>query len=642
MGKVNFIFVLHFHQPVGQLEWVYERIYNNCYRVLIDILLSHPEVKVAAHISGPLLLYMLEEHSEWIDDIKELVKRGSLELLAGAYGEAVLSMVPREDMYMHIKLYNDLFREIFGFRARGFWLAERVWEPSIVEPLAVNGIEYTILDDYILPKIVGRDEAGYAWLTENDGCRLKVLFVDERIRYILPWESPEAVVKYIVSRGSDKGNRYVLWGSDAEKFGEWSQKEWANRWLKEFLEKLSENSDKITTVTPSEYIDRYSVKGLIYPLYGSYDKMMYWSSGYFRNFFIKYRESNYMHKRLLWIRRKLKKLNAPEEAWKLYLFAQCNDAYWHGLFGGIYLTHIRQTVYENMIKAEVLAETSSNYFASKDIYIITEDIDFDGYEEVVIETKHLDVVVKPNDGGAIAELSLKTNGYEHNIVSTMSRYMEPYLSTATTFRPDWYQRNIARDHLWNPLTSIWDWINNTPFIDQSDLALGRYCISTVDDSILVLSYRGNFYGRGIPIPVEVTKQIHVDTNSPLLKIVHRVKNVSEEPFTARVGFDYHLSPKVPRRRGEEYPVYSLESGSIKHLEEVWIGSGKKVGLKGAIDLDIVLDSEVDVWIAPIVMPTRTERGIIDVIQGLGIMFSKVLSLDSGKTFELATEIKFEV
>ncbi|MEM0490236.1 MAG: alpha-amylase/4-alpha-glucanotransferase domain-containing protein [Ignisphaera sp.] len=642
MSRVNFIFVLHFHQPVGQLEWVYERIYNNCYKILLDILLDHPKIKIAAHISGPLLLYMLEKHSEWIDGVKELVKRGSLELLGGAFGEAILPVIPREDMYMQIRLYIELFREIFGYKPRGFWLAERVWEPSVVEPLAINDIEYTIIDDYILPKIVNRDEAGYSWLTENDGHRLKILFVDERIRYILPWESIESVIKYIVSRGSDKGDRYVLWGSDAEKFGEWSQREWASKWLREFIEKLEENSSIISTITPSEYLDRYGVKGLIYPVYGSYDKMMYWSSSYFRNFFVKYRESNYMHKRLLWLRRKLKKLNAPEDAWRYYYFAQCNDAYWHGLFGGIYLPHLRQTVYENMIKAEVIAENNSNYFASRDMYSSIEDIDFDGDNEIVIETKHLDVVVKPSDGGTVTELSFKHQGYEHNIASTMNRYLEPYLSTSPTFRPDWYQRNIARDHLWNPTISLWDWVNNTPFVDQSDLALGRYQLLSIDNNSLVLMYRGYFYGKGIPIPVEAAKHIYVDSRAPYLKIIHRVKNIGNEPFTSRIGFDYHLSPKVPRKRGEEYPIYRLEPDTIKHLEEVWIGSGKRIELKGIIDLELSLDRDVDIWVAPIVMPTRTERGIMDIIQSMGIMFSRVVVLDPEKSFELGVELMFKV
>lgn len=642
LNKTNFILVLHFHQPVGQMEWVYERIYNNCYKILLNILSNYPEIKVAAHISGPLLLYMMEKHSEFIDGIKELVKKRSLELIAGAFGEAILSIIPREDAYNQIRLYLELFENIFGYKPKGFWLAERIWEPSVVEPLALNGIEYTIVDDYIVPKIINRDEAGYAWLTENDGYKLKLLFVDERIRYILPWENPDAVIKYIASRGSEKGDRCVVWGSDAEKFGEWSEKEWAVKWLKEFLEKLRENSDKVTTSTPSEYIEKYSVRGLMYPVYGSYDKMMYWSSGYFRNFLIKYRESNYMHKKLLWLRKKLKKLNAPENAWKYYYLAQCNDAFWHGLFGGIYLPHLRQTVYEYMLKAETITENKTNYFASKDIYISLEDIDFDGNNEIIVESRYLNLVVKPSDGGTIVDMSFKQTGYEHNLAATMSRYTESYLSTSPTFKADWYQRTMSRDHLWNPLINLWDWINNTPFVDQSNLALGRYSIVSLDEKNIVLTYKGYYYGKGLPIPVEITKYISIDPKIPLVRVIHVVKNISEEPFTSRIGFDYHLSPRIPRKRSEEYPVYEVEKSIVKHLEEVWMSSGKNVQIRSSVNLDIELNTSIDIWIAPIVMPTRTERGIMDIIQGLGLMFSKIVTLDPGKSFAVDIDFRFWV
>ena len=36
---------------------------------------------------------------------------------------------------------------------------------------------------------------------------------------------------------------------------------------------------------------------------------------------------------------------------------QSNDCYWHGLFGGIYISHMRLATYEHLIAAEDLADT---------------------------------------------------------------------------------------------------------------------------------------------------------------------------------------------------------------------------------------------------------------------------------------------
>ncbi|MEM0368036.1 MAG: hypothetical protein QW607_08785 [Desulfurococcaceae archaeon] len=65
----NFIFILHFHQPFGQLKYVNERIYENSYKMLLDIFKEYSDLKFTIHISGPLLLYLKDQHSEWLDEM---------------------------------------------------------------------------------------------------------------------------------------------------------------------------------------------------------------------------------------------------------------------------------------------------------------------------------------------------------------------------------------------------------------------------------------------------------------------------------------------------------------------------------------------------------------------------------------------
>ena len=36
--------------------------------------------------------------------------------------------------------------------------------------------------------------------------------------------------------------------------------------------------------------------------------------------------------------------------------AQCNDAYWHGVFGGIYAPHLRTELWRELIVAETLLD----------------------------------------------------------------------------------------------------------------------------------------------------------------------------------------------------------------------------------------------------------------------------------------------
>src|SRR5690606_30063767 len=73
--------------------------------------------------------------------------------------------------------------------------------------------------------------------------------------------------------------------------------------------------------------------------------------GFWRNFRVKYPESQEMYARMLGISERLENLTRegaePEQAellnqarTELYR-AQCNCSYWHGAFGGLYLPHLR-------------------------------------------------------------------------------------------------------------------------------------------------------------------------------------------------------------------------------------------------------------------------------------------------------------
>ncbi len=634
MKKINFIFTIHFHQPTGQLEWVLERIYNNCYRLLLDIFKQFTDMKITVHVSGPLLLEMIDKYPEWIEELAKLGDHGTIEFLAGSYGEAILPILPEDDRVKQVKAYIEIFEKYFGYRPRGLWLPERVWEPNIVRPLVENGIEYVLLDDSTLYRS-GRlgDDALYAWTTEDSGHRLNLLFIDTNLRYILPWRSHEEVFNYMLSRADTLGNRYLLWGSDAEKFGEWRESSWARWWLIEFFNKLRQRRHEIELIHPSEYIEKYGVRGLIYPPPGSYDKMLEWSGGFFRNFLIKYRESNNLHKKMIYLNKKLKKLNAPEEAWKYYYLAQCNDAYWHGLFGGIYLTHLRQALYEEYIKAERIAEEHAGYYDESNIYVKKIDFDYDGDKEVIIETKNINVYIKPGDGGTIFEVDYKEEGFEHNIINTMTRYWETYLE-GTGFQPDWYRRVSAREHLWAPHISINDWINNTPFVDRSDFALSRYQAIIRGNGVVLRKIARVYPYEGGFIEVFIEKIIRVDYSKPRIIVDFTMKNIGDKPVDGLLGIEYTLAPRFNRVRKESGFIGYIVEGYEIPISSSWKGITREIRIKSPVFPDISLrtDRESELWVSPLNMPTRTEKGILQNFEGLGIMFVDKIFLEVDKSF----------
>jgi alpha-amylase len=52
---LNLILVIHCHQPIGNFDHVFDMARKKCYRPLVEILESHPAVKLGLHFSGQVV-----------------------------------------------------------------------------------------------------------------------------------------------------------------------------------------------------------------------------------------------------------------------------------------------------------------------------------------------------------------------------------------------------------------------------------------------------------------------------------------------------------------------------------------------------------------------------------------------------------
>ncbi|MBA2627007.1 MAG: DUF1926 domain-containing protein, partial [Gemmatimonadales bacterium] len=98
--------------------------------------------------------------------------------------------------------------------------------------------------------------------------------------------------------------------------------------------------------------------------------------------------------------------------------AQCNDAYWHGVFGGLYLPHLREAIWRELAAAE--AELRQGDALASEVI----DFDGDGHEEIWVHCDTFSAVVSPRRGGAIEELTLFATGV--NYANALTRRREAY------------------------------------------------------------------------------------------------------------------------------------------------------------------------------------------------------------------------
>lgn len=453
--SVALLLGVHAHQPVGNFTHVLDDAHVRCYGPFLQVLHRYPDFRFAIHISGWLLDYMLKHYPQDMQLLKEMVKRGQAELFGAGYTEPVLAAIPAKDRVGQITKLSDHLHKKLGQKPQGAWLTERVWESTVVPALGDSDIQYVTVDDYhFLCTGKQAHELNGFYTTEEDGRRLDLFPISEPLRYRLPFSPAHEVVGYLESLADDTGQAAAVYFDDIEKFGIWPETyEWVYEkgWLKDFIEGVL-NSSIIHPMRYSDYHAQSRTKGVVYLPTASYSEMNEWTlpvpaahhygdmvdrekregrwetskpfvrGGIWRNFFMRFPESNWMHKRMLALSARYHalpdKLKTAAMLHELYE-AQANDAYWHGLFGGLYLPHLRRAIYNAMVRLEAMLDAVQPRPARSQV-----DLDIDGHDELFLQNGTLQAVVKLDGDGSICEFD--AYALSHNFGDSLARQTEHY------------------------------------------------------------------------------------------------------------------------------------------------------------------------------------------------------------------------
>ena len=407
--RVSLALVLHNHQPVGNFGWVIGDAYDHAYEPLIDALERHPAIRMALHYSGPLLDWLAGNRPEFLERVGALVRDGRVELLGGGYYEPVLAALPHRDRLAQLVRMADAIERIGGQRPRGAWLAERVWEPDVPVSLVDAGYGWTVLDDtHLRAGSVDESRLWGSFSTDDQGRRLAIFPSAKALRYLMPFGDVEATLAELRAHALEGGGLLGTMGDDGEKFGAWPETFahcWTpGHWVDRFFVAVAANAGWLELVTPSQWLDREPPIGRVYIPTASYAEMGEWAlpaaeglafeqtleraerehspevrwlrGGFWRNFQVKYREINELHKQMLRVSARVAALGEAsaggpstdvlERARTELYQGQSNDCYWHGVFGGIYITHMRLATYEHLIAAEDLVDAAGRAAGRRD------------------------------------------------------------------------------------------------------------------------------------------------------------------------------------------------------------------------------------------------------------------------------------
>ena len=316
------------------------------------------------------------------------------------------------------------------------------------------GIEYTAVDDaHFLAAGLERDQLWGAYLTEDEGERIRVLPIRRELRYLIPFQPPERTVEWLKAsadaaagtpRGARRRRREVrpvarnacrCAGRSAGSSG--------------FAAALEAERD-IELVPPGEALAATSRAGRRLPAERlvSRDAGVVAAAGgtaplprrgararararrggarpaarralaRFPDALPGVESASQAHAaRLETAACGAARTWAPWREAQNHLWrSQCNCPYWHGIFGGLYLPHLREAVYRELIAVE-------RYLCTAPPHVERGDFDLDGFEDALLETREWAAWVSAR-GGALWALDDRRRARSWG--DTLARRDEPY------------------------------------------------------------------------------------------------------------------------------------------------------------------------------------------------------------------------
>ena len=311
---------------------------------------------------------------------------------------------------------------------------------------------------------------------------------------------------------------------------------------------------------------------------------------------------------------------------------QCNCSYWHGAFGGIYLPHLRNAVYNHLIAADNLLDRAIDR-ASGSIEATVDDYDFDACQEIRLLNDQRDRDVRagsrrndvragcafdlPQPAGdfGAASGSVPSQGPGGGPAAATIRAQAFTIASSSSTRDSktvcstiGYPRKSLIDHFYD-LDANLQSVSRGDAMERGDFAGGLYDarLRRNPDRIQVQMTRaGNAWG----VPLRITKGVTLQADSSTLEIAYRIDDIpADAEFHFGVEFNFAGVPAGADDRffygddqstlGDLGTALDLHDQDRLGLVDRWLG----------LDLELATSRPTSFWTFPVRTVSMSEGGV---------------------------------
>jgi alpha-amylase len=346
--------------------------------------------------------------------------------------------------------------------------------------------------------------------------------------------------------------------------------------------------------------------------------------------------------------------------------AQCNDAYWHGVFGGLYLPHLRHALYENLIKAELLYDqerhTEKEWVESERL-----DLNGDGDEEIILKNPEtvflfgsrsgslLEMDFRPKAFNILGTLTRRKEGYHqklfenhgdqsktegrtiHEIFDSKETHLDRYLHF------DDYRRASFLDHfIAGPMD--FESFRKGLYSEEGDFINGLYEMDIrrkAKNQEVIFSRLGTLSQNKKKHPVRIEKRFIPSLDQSLLKTIYQITFSGEKTRRTNFGIEFNINLlaadaldryySIPGHPLEDHGLASRgELGGVSeiHLIDEWTG----------LNVFLNISKDCHLWRFPVETVSLSESGFEKIFQGSCLLAYWPLELASNQPFEVTIEL----
>lgn len=677
---------------------------------ILDLLDGEPDFRLNLHLSG-VVLEGLSRDPAALARLRTFWKEDRVEILGGPHHQGVLGALPERDARGQIQLHGAIVQQHLGRTPTGLSLPARAWEPALLPLLVECGVRYTIVDDLAFRAAgLSRDAVFGPWQCSKAGRSLGVFAHDGELGNHIQAADTDAWSSYLADRARPTTAPECVDVVCVDLF--------ATRWEPvEVLRWTAGNSHAVRTWTLSRARDVLLGRGTVV-LGGSIDpraaaalilqspdagrrlrrrRIGAWSGASepnpsFENAFLRYDEAGRLASR--WRRvsergqqlrevlqarssagqsgdsdRKARKLleRVCEAVWR----AQYHGNHWfHEALpdGGIYERGRHHRVVRELLAADrlldrVLGDPTATGWAAE-----VADVDGDGFDEALVRTPWLSLLVRPSRGGGLSELDLRDRGvpllgaltpieepFHAGISGTEIRLVTdsgedlaaddapppstPLLAAATV---EGVPRGVFRDHFLAPESTARAYARRQ-FRDLGEFAVFPFELVRVQAPAgesggeVLVGRTGTVRDVGRTQLLRIDRAFRPDPGKPRLSVTTRLQNRSREAATVWYGQEWTLgtpdAAKVTIRAfGDDGPTTLDASDGFAEVRRVSGVEWEDRGLGTAVVVHF--PEPMDLWVAAIETIHPGAADLVRTVTGHSFLVHAPVQLWGGDGHEI--------